>query len=186
MDIGINLQERTFDSAMEEHFKYDGQLLITWDRFGELCVDLGKKINEQYQPDIIVGVVKAGALPGVVLSSMFRKDFYTIKISRRKDDRIVHARPILFVPINDSVYGKKVLVVDEISLTGQTLEIAKREILNKQAKEVRTATLFVHSNGFKPDWYALESNSLIVKPWDQFILDSSGKLDFHPEYIKKD
>jgi uncharacterized protein len=167
---------------MKNQLEYDGQLTITWDWFGQLCVELGKKINEQYKPDIIVGVVKAGVLPAVVISSLFRKDFYTIKISRRKNDRIVHARPILFVPINDSVYGKKVLVVDEISLTGETLEMAKKEILDKQAREVRTATLFVHSDGFKPDWFALETKSKVIKPWDQFIFDQSGELEIHPEY----
>jgi uncharacterized protein len=171
---------------MGNNFNYNGQISITWDRFGELCIDLGKKINEQYQPDIIVGVVKAGVMPGVVISSMFRKDFYTIKISRRKNDRIVHARPILFVPINDSVYGKKVLVVDEITLTGETLEIAKKEILNKQASEVRTATLFVHTDGNKPDWYAFESSSKLIKPWDQFVLDQTGDLEVHPKYLAKD
>lgn len=168
------------DSYKHEH---SGRTVITWDYFGQLCKDLALKINAEYQPDVVVGVVKAGVLPGAVIASLFRKDFYTIKLSRRSNDKVVHARPILFVPITESVNGKKVLLVDEISVTGETLKMAKEEVLGKQAKEVRTATLFVHSDSFKPDWFALESDAMIVNPWDQYVIDEAGRLTIHPEYI---
>jgi len=165
---------------------HTGKQVITWDHFGKMCQELAKKIQADFIPDIVVGIVKAGVLPGVVIASLFRKDFYTIKLSRRSNDRVVHARPILFVPVTDSVFGKKILLVDEISITGETLKMAKEEILNKQAKEVRTATMFVHSYSFKPDWFALESDALIINPWDHYVLNDFGELTVHPEYVEED
>jgi len=155
--------------------------MISWQKFGDLCNELALKILKDYQPDIIIGIVKAGVFPGAVIASLFRKDFYTIKLSRRHDDRVIHARPILFVPISNSVYGKKVLLVDWITRTGETLLMAKEEVENKQVSEVRTCTLFAKPDGFKPDWYMHESDSLIVCPWNRFVIED-GKLAPHPEY----
>lgn len=167
-----------------EH-KHTGTVEIGWEEFGRMCQQLALAINQDYKPDMVVGVAKAGVMPGVVIASLFRKDFYTIKLSRRSNDRVVHARPILFVPITDSVYGKKVLLVDEISVTGETLKMASKEVLDKQAKEVRTATLFVHTYSFKPDYHALESDAMIINPWDKNVIDESGHLAIHPEYTQE-
>ena len=154
---------------------------ISWEKFGELCNELALKVHREYNPDMVVGIVKAGVLPGAVIASLFRKDFYTIKLSRRKNDRIVHARPILFVPITDSVYGKKILIVDWITRTGDTLNIAKKEIEAKQAKTVKTCTLFAKAEGFKPNWHIYESDSQIVCPWNQNVIENDVLIP-HPEY----
>jgi len=155
--------------------------LITWEMFGDLCNQLALKISVDFKPDMIVGIVKAGVMPGAVIASLFQKDFYTIKLSRKHDEKIIHARPILFVPISHSVYGKKVLVVDEITDTGETLKMAKQEVEDKQASEVRTCSLFVKPDGYKPDWYAYESSKKIVCPWNVNIIENEN-LVANPAY----
>jgi hypothetical protein len=163
---------------------HKGRLEVGWEDFGRLCREMAVKIHSQFQPDVVVGVARAGVMPGVVLASMFRKDFYVIKLSRRVNDRVVHARPILFVPITESVHDKKVLLVDEICVTGQTLDMACQEVLSKQAAQVRTATLFVHSHSKKPDFFGLETDDMIVNPWDHYVIGEDGKLEIHPEYLE--
>jgi hypoxanthine phosphoribosyltransferase len=71
--------------------------------------------------------------------------------------------------------------VDEISVTGETLRMAKREAEKKGARKVKTLTLYVHSDSYRPNWYALESDALIIQPWDYEVLDK-GKFIVHPEY----
>lgn len=164
---------------MQESVK---KLKITWDDFDQLCKDLSLKINKCYEPDIVVGVVKAGVIPGAVLSSLLRKDFYTIKISRRQGDKIIRDKPHLFVPVTDSVHGKKVLLVDEISITGDTLSLAKEHLLSKLAKEVKTCALFVSPGSPKPDWFALEDAAKIIAPWDCCTI-KDGKIEINPEYL---
>ncbi len=170
-----------YKEAMETEKKMENKEIINWDQFGELCEKLALKVREDFEPDLVVGIVKAGVLPGAVIASLFRKDFYTIKLSRRKNDRIIHARPILFVPISDSVYGKKILLVDWITRSGETLKMARQEILNKQAREVKTCTLFTKPGGWQPDWSIHESEDLIVCPWNRSVIEE-GKLVPHPDY----
>jgi hypoxanthine phosphoribosyltransferase len=155
--------------------------VVDWQRFGDLCNELALKIWKEFKPDMVVGIVKAGVFPGAVIASLFQKDFYTIKLSRKHDEKIVHARPILFVPISHSVYGKKVLVVDEIVASGETIQMAKQEVEDKQAKEVKTCSMFVKPDGFKPDWYAYETGSKIICPWNVNVIENENLVP-NPAY----
>ncbi|MFP4499295.1 MAG: phosphoribosyltransferase [Vulcanimicrobiota bacterium] len=158
-----------------------GEMGISWDDLGKLCIDLAQKIHNEFDPDIVVGIVKAGVLPGVIISSLLNKDFYTIKLSRKVKNRIVHARPILFVPITESVYNKKVLLIDEFAVSGETIKMAEEEIISKQASQVKTATLFANKEGYRPDWFVVDTAKKIVNPWDKYILDRKGELQMNPE-----
>jgi uncharacterized protein len=61
----------------------EGVLELTWDVFGELCRALAVKVAQSgYQPDLVVGIAKAGVIPGAVIASMLGCDFYSMKISR--------------------------------------------------------------------------------------------------------
>lgn len=157
------------------------EVKITWEDFDRLCKEMALRIWKEYQPDIIVGVVNAGVLPGVIMSNLFQKDFYTIKLSRRKAGRIVRDHPTLFVPVTDSVHNKKVLLVDEICITGETLTLAKEATLNKLASEVKTCALFVRSDSTKPDWFALQTDAKIVAPWNHYVINEEGALEVNPE-----
>src|SRR5437868_14639411 len=61
----------------------EGALELTWDVFGELCRALAVKVAQSgYAPDLVVGIAKAGVIPGAVIASMLGCDFYSMKISR--------------------------------------------------------------------------------------------------------
>jgi hypoxanthine phosphoribosyltransferase len=85
------------------------------------------------------------------------------------------------VPPTRHIAGKGVLLVDDISITGRTLNMARRAILDLGAREVRTATLAVHYFSTRPDWYVIESNELLIHPWDRNML-VDGKWMINPEY----
>jgi uncharacterized protein len=154
---------------------------LSWGDVMDMCRDLAMKVQEEFDPDIIVGIAKGGVIPGAILASILRRDFYPIRISRRKKDIVVRERPDFIVPLTDEVQNKSVLIVDEISVTGETLRMAKREAEKKGARKVKTLALYVHSDSYRPNWYALESDALIIQPWDYEVLDK-GKFIVHPEY----
>ena len=62
----------------------DEFLEIDWAMFGELCRALALKVARDYDPEIIVGIARAGVIPGAVIASILRADFYSMKISRRE------------------------------------------------------------------------------------------------------
>jgi hypoxanthine phosphoribosyltransferase len=162
---------------------HKGHLEISWERFGELSKELALRIEAQFHPDYVVGISKGGLPLAAVLASLFRIDLYPIRLSYREKDEEVHETPQWSVLPAAKVSGKKVLLVDDISVTAKTLSMAREELRRKGAAEVRTATLSIHHHSKKPDFFALETDALIIHPWDKWVL-KGNTFELHPEYQK--
>ncbi len=171
--------------AMTTDHKHTGKLEITWEQFGKHCQDLALAIEQRFQPQCVVGISKGGLPLATVLAGMFRVDLYPIRLSYRERDHVVHMNPVWTVPVSGRVAGLNVLLIDEISVSGAILKRAKEEILRTGATEVFTVTLSVHKDSWKPDLYAIETDALIIQPWDKWILQN-GSFILHPEYDKPD
>ncbi len=163
------------------HHYHAGVTRLDWNDVMSMCRELAERVQREYDPDIIIGIAKAGVIPGAILASMLRKDFFPMRLSRRQKDRVVREKPAILVPMPEEVDGKLVLIVDEIAATGETMRLAVGEARKKGAKKVKTATLYVHAESWRPNWYALETDDLIIQPWDFEVLDR-GRWVVHPEY----
>jgi hypothetical protein len=152
---------------------HEGVYAMTWEDFGHLCRELAMKIWPEYKPDVIVGIAKGGVLVGSCLSSAMRRDFFPIKLSSRHNERVVREEPAWFVLPTDDLAGKRVLLVDDISVTMRTLDLARKAIMARGAGEVRTAALMIHGGSVRPDWYALDTDALILVPWDLEVIEGS-------------
>lgn len=160
-----------------------GVLELSWELFGELCRALAVRVaNSGFEPEIVVGIAKAGVIPGAVVASMLRCDFASMKISRRAGLELVSDRPKILSEAPRIAAGKRVLVVDEICTSGETLRTAANALRNVRPKEVRTATSFVRVSGHKPDYFAFETDGTIVFPWDRQVVDDEGELVVNPQY----
>jgi hypoxanthine phosphoribosyltransferase len=171
-------RDEPIDSYLHPH---QGILRLTWDDVMRLCRSLAETIQAEYEPDIIVGIAKGGLIPATILASVLRRDIYPVRLSRRKRDLVVMPKPVWAVPMPDDIAGRTVLIVDEISATGETLREAHREASRKGARRVRTCTLYVHTDSYRPNYYALETDALIIQPWDFEVLER-GRWVIHPEY----
>ncbi|MCL6451815.1 MAG: phosphoribosyltransferase [Acetobacteraceae bacterium] len=156
-------------------------LWLSWQDVMDICKRLALAIDREYDPEIIVGIARAGVIPAAIISCMLRKEFYPIRLSRRWRDRLVRSRPQVLVPMTDDVSGKTVLIVDEMSATGETLRLAMKEAAKKGARRVKSAALYVRPGTWKPHWYGLETDALVVQPWDAEVL-LQGRFVLHPEY----
>lgn len=166
---------------MTHNHRNKGKYEITWEKFGSLCKELALKINDEFQPNCIIGISKGGLPLATVLASIFRVDLYPIRLSYREQDRVIHSSPKWTVPVTVKVTGKKVLLVDDISVSGETLKIAREKLLKSGANEFKTTTLSVHPKSKKPDFYILNTDALIIHLWDKWFLKNS-KFTLHPEY----
>lgn len=158
----------------------DGVVRISWDRFAGLAKSLAEKLAG-YEVDCVVGIARAGLFPATAVACALRRELFPVRLTRRVDDRVVHERPMWKVYVPHDVQGKKVVVVDEIADTGETLALAAERVRWRGAREVVTATLVSHSWAKPaPDAVALVSDALIVFPWDeQVYMDGIWRL--HPE-----
>src|SRR5581483_10850195 len=54
---------------------------VDWPFFGELCRALALRISGSFDPEIIVGIAKAGVIPGVVVASILQRDFASMAVT---------------------------------------------------------------------------------------------------------
>lgn len=164
-----------------------GIMPITWNNFHNICKRLAPSIAE-YQPDVILGIARGGLYPATLLSHILQTELYPIRLTRRVNDQIKYASPKWLIEPPKTVKGKKVLIVDEISDTGETINMVKSKLKGMGYKEARSAVLYAHTHSKNvPDYIGIVTDKLILNPWDREIYKNK-KFVFHPEYqsaIKK-
>jgi hypoxanthine phosphoribosyltransferase len=156
---------------------------ISWEDFHGLCKALAAAAS-RFEPEIILPVGRGGYYPGTLISHMLQVEVYPVRLSRRVNDVVTYESPQWILEPLPLVAGKRVLVVDEISSSGETIQMVKEKALSLGAAEVRAAVLFAHSWGTEgPDYIGLVSDELILNPWDREIY-RDGDFHFHPEYVE--
>lgn len=156
---------------------------MSWEFFGELCRVLAVKVaTGGYRPDLIVGIAKAGVIPGAVVASILRCDFYSMKISRDLGGEKARARPKILSAAPKEALGKRVLIVDEICTSGETLRLATNALRQVKPLEIMTATSLVKQGGHKPDFYSLETDAMVIFPWDRHVVSETGEIITNPMY----
>jgi uncharacterized protein len=153
---------------------------VDWPLFGELSRALALKVSKEFDPELVVGVATAGVVPGAVVAAMLDRPFHSIIVSRRFRADSVRDTPAVLSAAPADVLGRRVLIVDETCNEGDTMRLARAAIINAGSSEVRTAVSF-RTGSYKPDFFGLETESMIVLPWDrETILD--GQLQPNPKY----
>ncbi|MFL5474728.1 MAG: phosphoribosyltransferase, partial [Gemmatimonadales bacterium] len=125
-----------------------GVLEVDWPFFGELCRALALRVAREYQPEIVLGIAKAGVIPGVVVASILQCDFTSMVVTRKDAD----SQPILVSGPPPSIKGRRVLVVDETCDTGSTMKLALSEVRARKPSEVRSAVSF-KTGDYAPDFH---------------------------------
>lgn len=150
-------------------------LEVDWPFFGELCRALALHVARDYDPDVIVGIAKAGVIPAAIVATILQREYASIAIARTRDD----AAPELVQGPPDSIRGKRVLLVDETCDSGDTFKLALHEVKAFKPKDVRTAASFT-TGRWHPDFHAFETEKAIVLPWDREVVEN-GELVVRPD-----
>jgi len=156
-----------------------GVLEVDWPFFGELCRALAMHVAREYQPEIVLGIAKAGVIPGVVVASILQSEFASMAVTRRE----AGAAPVIVSGPPPSIVGRRVLVVDETCDTGSTMKLALNEVRALRPAEVRSAVSF-KTGEYIPDFFAFETESFIILPWDREIIQD-GEIIVRPDYAAR-
>jgi hypoxanthine phosphoribosyltransferase len=154
-------------------------LEVDWPFFGEICRALAMRVAHDYQPEIVLGIAKAGVIPGVVVASILQCEFSSLAVTRRE----AGAAPVLVSGPPPSIVGRRVLVVDETCDTGSTMKLALNEVRALHPAEVRSAVSF-KTGDYAPDYFAFETENFIILPWDREIIQD-GELIVRPDYADR-
>jgi hypoxanthine phosphoribosyltransferase len=156
---------------------------ISWNDFHGLTKALAVAVFP-WRPEIILPVGRGGYYPGSLLAHILQVEIFPVRLSRREQDVVVRESPQWLIAPPEGVSGRRVLVVDEICSTGETLTIVRDSTLSLGATEVRTAVLYAHVSGSGvPDYVGIITDELVLNPWDREIY-VDGKFRFHPEYVE--
>lgn len=129
-----------------------------------------------YEPDVIIALARGGWFAGRVLCDFLGlDDLSSLKIEHYVGTAAIDTgEPYIRYPLSDNVMeGKKVLIVDDIVDTGESMLSARAYVESRNPMEVRTASLqYLGSSKIDPDYVGerLEDWAWIVYPWN-FIED---------------
>ena len=129
--------------------------LISWNRMYTTARELAHRIRRSgFAPEMIVAIARGGYVPARILC-----DFLGVRLLC--DMRVVHygagghrKTATLAEPLSTPVEGRQVLLVDDVTDTGDTLQIAMDHIKGKGPAAVRSAVLIHKTNSpVIPDFY---------------------------------
>jgi uncharacterized protein len=143
----------------------------SWNDIFSQSVDLAKKLRkdkrgEKY--DILVGVSRGGLVVTRLISDLLevenvmivRSEFYSDPGKRKK-------HPVITQGIPGDIRRKRVLLVDDVADSGQSLVTLKKYLESRRPKELKIATLYLKPwSRIVPDFYSETTDAWIVFPWE--------------------
>jgi hypoxanthine phosphoribosyltransferase len=144
--------------------------LVTWEEAARLARILGEAIRESgWRPDIVIAIGRGGYVPARVVCDILIHNMLTsMKIehwgiaAKKKDEALVR------VPLAIDIRDLAVLIVDDVTDTGETLAVAVEYVGGFSPREVRTAVLqHKYTSSVIPDYYAdfIDRWRWIIYPW---------------------
>lgn len=162
-----------------------GLIICTWSDVANISRKLALDISKKGRPDLVVGIPRGGCCVATIIAEMLRRNMITLCATRRKNDIEVSDNPDLINSLDNKIIkNKKILIIDEIVVTGKTIETIKCELLRLGALSVETCVFANRSNGdYTCDYQHIITNkNNIIFPWDYLVLDDHDKIIVHPEY----
>lgn len=144
-------------------------LRLSWRDIEEQCKTLAREIRRRGADfDIIIALARGGWVPGRLLSDYLDNDeLYTVRVKFYEGVDKRREKPLILHPTQFTIRGKKVLLVDDIADTGESLLAAVEHLRKRGARQITVATLVKkpHSK-VTPDIYVRETPAWVVFPWE--------------------
>jgi hypoxanthine phosphoribosyltransferase len=144
--------------------------LVSWGRIHRLGRLLALRTREAgFRPEIIVAIGRGGLIPGRILADYL--DLMKLTSFKIEHYMGAHKQPVAQVkyPLCADLTGARVLVVDDVSDTGDTFRVAIEHIYERsQPAEIKSAVLHHKTvSTFEPDFYAQKVVKWrwIIYPW---------------------
>ncbi|MEE8325496.1 MAG: phosphoribosyltransferase [candidate division NC10 bacterium] len=144
-------------------------LHTSWEDVERLSEKLAQKIIEsRFEPDLVVAISRGGFDPARILCDQLGiRRLASVQVEFYSGVQDTAEKPRIVYPLNADVRGKRVLLVDDVSDTGDSLMLAKEHVLAGSPGELKVATLHIKPwTSLRPDYHASETEAWIVYPWE--------------------
>jgi hypoxanthine phosphoribosyltransferase len=144
--------------------------VMNWELFYSLSREVAIKIVESgYEPDFVVGLARGGwVLSRVLCDFLGVKDLVSLKVEHWGITATPNGKAQIKYPFEINLTGRLVLVVDDITDTGESMRVATEYVKTLNPKEIRTAALrHITGSGVVPDYFGDEiSWRWVIFPWN--------------------
>ena len=144
--------------------------LMGWPLFNSFARDVAQKIiHTGYDPDFIIGLARGGwVLSRVLCDYIGVKDLASLKVEHWGVTASKDGTAQIKYPFTIDLTGRRVLIVDDITDTGDSLRLAVNHIKRLFPDDLKTATLrYIAGGKFIPDYYADEITwRWVIFPWN--------------------
>ncbi len=149
------------------------EVKLSWQQIEHDTLRIVHKMkHDDFVPDMIISLARSGLIPASLISyCLSNKNLYVIKADLTKTqssgkNQDLRSRPILTQRIKRSLQGLKILVVDEMTVSGETLKLVSSYLKTKKPKDVRFAVLYKQPwTQFKPDYFGRQIAFWPIYPW---------------------
>ena len=159
---------------MAEYAQFE---MPTWTQIHKMLIKQSKKIlADHFIPNIIIAITRGGWIPARLLSDLLEvHNITTIGIKSYSNIAAKMNQPIINQKIKIPISGKKILLVDDVADSGESLQLAKKHILKQNNVELKIATIYKKNKSkIDPDYYEKTIKNWIIFPWE--IKETSRKL----------
>jgi len=144
--------------------------LISWDEAYHLSRKLAKAVKSYgFHPDLVVAIGRGGYVPARIVCDFLLHSLLTsIKIEHWDIAACKRSEASVRFPLAVDVRDQKILIIDDVTDTGDTLRIAIDYIKSQGASDIKTAVMqHKTTSALEPDFYAdlITDWRWIIYPW---------------------
>ncbi len=147
--------------------------VLDFDDINNYAYQTALKIKQSgWRPDVVVGIARGGWVHARIQCDLLGiRSLFSVKVDHWGVTATKDGKAKLSVPLVGDVEGKRVLLVDDITDTGESLTTAVEHIIEVgKPADVRSATLMhIAGSKFVPDYFGVEITwAWEIWPWNFF------------------
>lgn len=147
--------------------------LVTYEEIVKWTGDVAKQVRAcGCKPTVVVGLTRGGWVPARLLCDILGvKKLYAVKTEHWGVTANLDGKALLTQELNASIEDEEVLLIDDITDTGESMTLATSHLLKMRPRVLKSATLLhiTHSR-VEPDFYSVkvsEDNwTWFIFPWN--------------------
>jgi len=144
----------------------DDKLLLTWENIDKYIHNIIPKIKN-LKIDVLIGISRGGLIPLTLISEKLEnKNVQFVSVSSYIGEKKSCVKINNHSWKENDLINKNILVIDDVSDTGDTLISLSSFLRNFKPKKVFYYTIFIKPHTkFIPDFYSDKTNKWIIYPW---------------------
>lgn len=161
----------------------DEREILDWNTFGQACRELTQQVVDSgFEPDIILSITRGGLLPaGAIAYALDNKNVHIINVEFYTGINERLPAPVFLPPLPSTNYlaDQRILIVDDVADTGETLRHVRDFCDTTAAAESRVAVLYEKPRSIIAcDYVWKRTDEWISFPWSSLppIRSASGVI----------